>query len=429
MELDLGFAVKLPPEAAIGYLRGKGVGVSWDWHDTWEAAHGRAFVVAKAAKLDVLSTLRGAVDAALAGGLTRREFVRQLEPQLRALGWWGRQVVPVPAPDGAEDEVQLGSPRRLKTIYDTNMRVAYNAGRYRAHEENADSRPYWQYQSLDDARVRPSHRAMSGRVYRHDDPIWATHYPPNGFNCRCSVRALTERQVRSRNIAVYETGTGDGGVLSQTDQVVGVDRRTGEEIHRPATEYVFEAGGRPVFFTPDPGWNYNPGRTGAPFGPLTGDPERLSPLAGGQTTARQLGLPDLPPRPRPPPLPPASTAAAAERQIREAVDRETGGLAIVNTPVGDVALTDEFVRHVAAKRARGQFAAQIVPALRDPAEVWLQAMVMRDGRIAYRPVFIGDGSLVVAQENRDGTVGWTFYPERRLHRRRQGYLLYRRGGV
>ena len=59
MELDLGFAVKLPPEEAIGYLRGKGVGVSWDWHDTWEAAHGRAFVVAKAAKLDVLSTLRG----------------------------------------------------------------------------------------------------------------------------------------------------------------------------------------------------------------------------------------------------------------------------------------------------------------------------------------------------------------------------------
>ena len=53
--------------------------------------------------------------------------MRQLEPQLRALGWWGRQVVP--APDGAEDEVQLGSPRRLKTIYDTNMRVAYNAGR------------------------------------------------------------------------------------------------------------------------------------------------------------------------------------------------------------------------------------------------------------------------------------------------------------
>ena len=69
-DMDLGFAASLAPEQAVDYLRGKGIGVSWDWHDTWEAAHGRAFVVAKAAKLDVLSTLREAVDAALAGGLT-----------------------------------------------------------------------------------------------------------------------------------------------------------------------------------------------------------------------------------------------------------------------------------------------------------------------------------------------------------------------
>ena len=54
-------------------------------------------------------------------------------------------------------------------------------------------------------------------------------------------------------------------------------------------------------------------------------------------------------------------------------------------------------------------------------------MNLRDGRVVYRPVFIGNrGGLVVAQENRDGTVGWTFYAEKRLERRRAGYLLYRR---
>ena len=176
--LDLAFAATLEPAAAIAYLRAKGLGVSWDWHDTWEAAHARAFVVAKAAKLDVLSTLREAVDAALAKGQTRRQFVRELEPKLRALGWWGRRVVT--APDGKDVEVQLGSPRRLRTIYDTNLRTAYAASRFRAQAANARSRPYWQYTSMRDDRTRPSHRAMDGRVYRHDDPIWRTHYPRTG---------------------------------------------------------------------------------------------------------------------------------------------------------------------------------------------------------------------------------------------------------
>lgn len=441
--LDLAFAATLEPERAVAYLRGKGLGVSWDWHDTWEAAHARAFVVAKAAKLDVLSTLREAVDAALAKGLTRRQFVRELEPRLRALGWWGRRVVA--GPDGDDGEVQLGSPRRLKTIYDTNMRTAYAASRFRAQAANAASRPYLQYLSMDDDRVRPSHRAMSGRVYRHDDPIWDTHYPPNGFNCRCTVRALTPRQVRARGLGVYRTGTADGGVLRPVEQVAGVNRRTGEEIRRPATEYVFERGaGRLVTLTPDPGWNYNPGRTGAPFGPITGDPTRLRPLAGGAAGSRQLDLPDLPPLRRPPALPPAPTAAAAEEQIRRAINGRAGRLvrlddgsgtleyAVVRTPAGDVTLTDGFVRHVARKRmrARERFARQILPTLSDPFEVWLQPTVRYDGRLTYEPVFIGDyGDYVVAQEHRDATVGWTFYRPDRVNERRSGYLLYRRASV
>lgn len=358
----------------------------------------------------------------------------KLEPRLRALGWWGRRVVA--GPDGEDGEVQLGSPRRLKTIYDTNMRTAYAASRFRAQHANAASRPYFQYLSMNDDRVRPSHRAMSGRVYRHDDP---THYPPNGFNCRCTVRALTARQVRAHSLGVYRTGTADGGVLRQAEQVVGVDRRTGEEIRRPATEHVFEHGaGRLVTLTPDPGWNYNPGRTGTPFGPITGDPTRLRPLAGGQTTARRLGLPDIQLRPSPGRLRLAPTAAAAEAQIRRAIEDAGGtfvgpdGNALLRTPAGDVMLTHAFIRHVAADRTqqREQFAAQIVPMLRDPYEVWLQATVRDDGRIAYQPAYIGDhGIFVVAQEHRYGTVGWTFYREERMRRRRRGYLLYRRNGL
>ena len=145
-----------------------------------------------------------------------------------------------------------------------------------------------------------------------------------------------------------------------------------------------------------------------------------------------------------PMLPAAPSAAEAEARILEAIagaggrvlrlddGRRTVELALVRTPIGDVALTGNFIRHVAVSRARQRerLAEQIVPTLSDPVEVWLQATLKPDGRIAFEPAFVGDnGIFVVAQEHRDGTVGWTFYPARHIERRRRGYLLYRRRGV
>jgi len=101
--------------------------------------------------------------------------------------------------------------------------------------------------------TRASHAAMHGRVFHHDDPIWNTHYPPCAFNCRCRVRALTERQVRQRGIAVESSE----GRLTEVTQEVGLDKRTGEVIERPAWQYTAPDGRS---MTPSPGWNYNPGR-------------------------------------------------------------------------------------------------------------------------------------------------------------------------
>jgi len=77
-----------------------------------------------------------------------------------------------------------------------------NAARRQQQEANVDSRPYWMYVAIIDPSTRPEHAAMNGRVFRYDDPIWQTHYPPLGPGCRCRVRALTESQVKARNITV-----------------------------------------------------------------------------------------------------------------------------------------------------------------------------------------------------------------------------------
>lgn len=94
----------------------------------------------------------------------------------------------------------FGTPRRLNTIYRTNMQQAYSAARYQRYMDNVDNRPYWQYSAVGDQRTRPAHQALQGKIYRYDDPFWATFYPPNGFNCRCTVIALSERDLKRKGI-------------------------------------------------------------------------------------------------------------------------------------------------------------------------------------------------------------------------------------
>ncbi|MYA08528.1 MAG: phage head morphogenesis protein [Holophagales bacterium] len=247
---DFRVAADLPPRRAIEYLESKGYLISWDWREVEQRLHAVAFTVAKATEASVLETIRGAVDHALTEGLTERQFQQELEPALRRAGWWGKQTRI--APDGSEQVVQLGSARRLRTIYRTNMRTARAAARFQSQSANAIARPYWMYVGIEDSRIRPSHLALSGRVFRADDPIWRHIYPPNGWGCRCRVRALTEAQVRMMGLQVYSSA----GRLREVDQLV--DERTG--VYRPGIEYVFEdpPHGAQMVFRPDPGWSEAP---------------------------------------------------------------------------------------------------------------------------------------------------------------------------
>ncbi|EJS83732.1 hypothetical protein AAUPMB_21517, partial [Pasteurella multocida subsp. multocida str. Anand1_buffalo] len=138
-------------------------------------AHARAFTVAKATRAEVLDTLRWATEKAIADGVPERDYIKNLEPMLKELGWWGKTV------DENGNTVQLGSPRRLKTILRTNKSTAYHAARYASQMANVDEQPYWQYVAVKDSRTRASHLALHGKVYRADDPIWATMYPPNDW--------------------------------------------------------------------------------------------------------------------------------------------------------------------------------------------------------------------------------------------------------
>lgn len=251
---DLKTIFGLEPKNAVAYLKSKGYAITWNWQEMLDQAHDQAFTVAKAMRLDLLSDIRGALETALQEGQTLKQFIAALQPTLESQGWWGKQVIV--DSDGVGELVQLGSPRRLKTIYQTNLQSAYMAGRKAEMEQTTETHPYWMYVAILDGKTRPSHRALHGQVFRHDDPIWSAIYPPNGFNCRCRVVALSEAAVRRRGLKVVSS---NGRMFTETVET-GIDKRTGEVRTAPVTGIrTTDAAGKPITFRTDPGFNHAPG--------------------------------------------------------------------------------------------------------------------------------------------------------------------------
>jgi len=259
MPVDLSAVFGLPPEQAIEYFKAKGYAITWDWRDMDAAAHAKAYTVAKVMRVDILQDIRGGLDDAFHNGTTLREFQKNLTPILQAKGWWGRELASKVKPgmpdlvDTATGEiktVQLGSARRLQTIYQTNLQTAYMAGRYQRMLENIGSHPYWQYVAVLDGRTRPTHRAMNGRVFRHDDAMWDAMYPPNGFNCRCRVSAISEYEAQRDGIKVE---TSEGRLIDHD-----IRMKDGSTVRGKALRIKVD--GQDKLFAPDAGWSNNPGK-------------------------------------------------------------------------------------------------------------------------------------------------------------------------
>lgn len=235
--MAIAASFNLAPEKAVEFFRGKGLAASFAWQDMLHEEHDRAFTVAKMLDLDLLSDVMRYVDRAINEGWTRRRFVDELMPELITRGWWGRQEMQDPA-TGDTVEVQLGSARRLKTIYDTNLRTAYAAGHWEKIEINKRSAPYVMYSAVLDGRTRPAHAAWNGKVLRADDAWWKTHTPPNGWNCRCTVIQLSDRDLERMGKSGPDEAPAGGTREWQNP-------RTGEVLQVPLGV--------------DPGWGYAPG--------------------------------------------------------------------------------------------------------------------------------------------------------------------------
>lgn len=245
-DVDLGFAYSLAPEEAINYFESKGYAIGFNWHDVQTVAHARAFTVAGVMKLDVLNDIRTSLTDALANGNTYAEFVKQLQPVLESKGWIGKGLVA--DPETGELQGKQLTPRRLQTIFDTNIQSSYNAGRYQQQMANVADRPYLERVAVMDNHTRLKHAALNGFTAPADDPVWEYFYTPDGYGCRCRIRARSKSDVEKYGLTVQ----------SSEGRLVEVEQEYGQPGNLVKTMGLKMPDG--TIYTADPGFGFNPGR-------------------------------------------------------------------------------------------------------------------------------------------------------------------------
>lgn len=160
-------------------------------------AYKKAFTISDIAKKSLLADIQDSLVEALKDGRGFDEWRSDLFEHLQAKGWADKFE------SLNDDEISvLGDSSRLKLIYDTNIRQAYAEANYEAGiNSNAE---FIRYVAVLDERTRFSHASAHGLILPIDDPWWEINYPPNGFNCRCSVMFLTAESLEARGWKAYD---------------------------------------------------------------------------------------------------------------------------------------------------------------------------------------------------------------------------------
>ena len=191
-------STELPFDEALRFFRGKANMPTTTWRDVMREQHDGAFMVAGVTKADLLGDIRGAVDQAIESGITLEDFQKDFERIIAKHGWVPKQAVAW----------------RARTIYETNLRTAYAAGRHAQLTDPAflKRNPYWEWRHGGSVHPRPQHLAWNGMVLPATDSFWASHSPPDGWGCKCKKVAHSASSLRRNGL---EVGAAPGAATSE----------------------------------------------------------------------------------------------------------------------------------------------------------------------------------------------------------------------
>ncbi len=413
----------LPYPEALAFWRDKVLLPPGQYATLSDDAKMKAFGVSGIARIDELTTVYTALDRALADGTTFADFKKHCGEIFTSRGWTGRRAW------------------RIENVFRTNVQAAYMTGRWQQAKDSAEDRPYGQYSAVRDSRTRPTHYALHGKIYPLDHVFWNSWWPPNGFLCRCTVKTLSQEEVKRRGLSV------------EKQDVTG---RLIEPVH-PKTGKKMPA----VQLLPDTGWQHHPGKTA--FGGITPveRTEYVDIPTRNFADYRRKSLGNLPAKAwmkyhRSDLLEPlekymqrtGATKAAAELYYAEQFLAEfglkMGQEKVIADALGAPLIISEKLFYTAggkikvAKRGREKHMKLLARAIQNPFEIWLTPMRSKDGRIVLRRRYIAPFARGPEEKHTGlaifdyGKYGWsgvtTFAPDSLKYgdKLRNGVLLYKR---
>ena len=403
---------KVPFEEAIQYFRDKVKLPTEKWTDIWQGMHSRAFVVAGATKTELLTDFYNAIEKAIREGSTITDFRKAFDETVARNGW---------SYNGSRGW-------RTATIFDTNMRTAYAAGNYKQMMDTRASRPYLRYLGGLSEHPRELHLRWSGTTLRYDDPWWDTHYPPNGWGCKCEVVSQSGRELdrlEKDNVKISRERPNDG-------TYPWTNPNTGEIIDVPTGI--------------DPGWAYNPGKTA--WGQQLSQEVMDSWRKQGANAWEKLtpGNPEIYGRPEQVVIDRAVAAidysiGKTQAEMQKAITGIIGGEEkVYSFQAGDfrydvLVNANSLASHIDPNRAA--YLPFLTEMLEDPYEVWLSferhkgtgQVVLRQRII--KAIATGDkeGILLIMNARKGMMESWTFIPTpdlKYLNRQRVGKLIWMR---
>jgi len=337
----------LPPKEAIEYLEKKGYKLTFNYKELMHEAHHKAFTVAKIQRLDLLADIKESIQKALKEGKSFNSWQKEIKPTLIKKGWWGK-IEAINKKTGEIKQITVNA-RRLQTIFYTNSRVAYQVQKAKKFYEDKNVE-YLRYIAILDNKVRPSHKAMHGVVLPKNHPFWEKNFPPNGWNCRCRVRAISKISE-----ARYKEKIKESLKLAKQHPLIAdkdwaYDIREGRFFDRFSVKNISHI-----------------------------NIETKEVTLKNQTTYEDFNLPSYKTinreklEPAPPKLPKQSTNEEAFEFLKKELLNNQKEL-LIKTPITPILIDEDSIKHIIydhpRKDARERFAKYILPTLQNPIEVW-----------------------------------------------------------
>ncbi len=189
------------------------------WRNIYAREHATAFTVAKLKDLNLLGMVQKEIRHSIEHGDKFSDFQKRIQPKLQRWLDSVRRQDPDKL-EGAELEKwrQRKDRYRLRRIFETNTRQAYAQHHYQRGMDNSFN-THLIYRIGPSINHRVDHVMLDATVLPKDHSFWDTHFPPNGWNCKCYVRFLSKDDVaKARKHGVVD--------LESTDPRTGHHTRT-----------------------------------------------------------------------------------------------------------------------------------------------------------------------------------------------------------